>query len=350
MKYKKLGSSDLQVSYVCLGTMTWGKQNTQQDANEQIEYALGQGVNFIDTAEMYAIPPAKETYGTTEAIIGNWLNANPSRRQDIILMTKIGGPGLPYLRNGKGYTGKDVVESVDNSLKRLRTDYIDVYQLHWPNRLSPNFGRHWFGRVKHSRINRERVEANMIDVLEGLDKCVKAGKVRYCGVSNESAWGISKYLELAKIHNLPKMISTQNEFSLLQTREWPEVIEACVLNEVAYLPWSPLGGGVLSGKYMNGKRPPNSRWSFTNRHGNFRDTPAVHAAVRGYAEVAKKYGITPSQLSLAWCAHFDWITSTIIGATSMAQLKENIAAFGLTLSKEALTDIDRVKRAYPMPF
>lgn len=350
MEYRKLGSSDLQVSRVCLGTMTWGKQNIQQDANEQIDYALDCGINFMDTAEMYAVPPSAETYGKTEIIIGNWLKDNPSKRSEIVLMTKIAGPGVAYIRKGKGYTAEDIMPAVDASLKRLQTDYIDVYQLHWPNRYSPHFGRHWFGKVNYARNNAEREIANMVGVLQALDECIKVGKIRYCGLSDETAWGVDKYLELAKTHNLPKMVSIQNEFSLIHSKDWPYLIESCVMNDVAYLPWSPLGGGVLSGKYAGGKMPSNTRWSFSNRHGNFRNTANVHNAVDEYVAVAKKHGITPSQLSLIWCNQFDWVTSTIIGATKMSQLKDNIEAFEITLSAEALAEIDAVKRQYPIPF
>ncbi len=325
-------------------------QNTQADADEQLDYVVAQGVNFIDTAEMYAVPPSAKTYGKTEIIIGDWLKRNPSKRAEIILMTKIAGKGLKYIRNGKKYTAKDIMPSVDASLQRLQTDYIDVYQLHWPNRPHTNFGRHWFDVVDFSGVDKAQQEEEMLGILRALDECIQAGKIRYCGLSNESAWGIDKYLELAKAHDLPQMVSTQNEFSLLQSKDWPYVIESCVLNEVAYLPWSPLGGGVLSGKYRNNQLPANTRWSFTNRHGNFRDQKNVHQAVEGYIEVAKKYDMTPSQLSLAWCNHFKWITSTIIGATTMPQLQENIAAFDIKLSDEAVADIHAITQDFPIPF
>lgn len=350
MQYRKLGSSDLEVSEICLGTMTWGRQNNQAEADEQMDYALSKGVNFWDTAEMYAVPPNKSTYGTTETIIGNWFNANPSKRQEVILMTKIAGSGLSYIRNGKGYTGKDILSSIDASLKRLQTDYIDVYQLHWPNRPHPNFGRHWFNRIDFEKVNIQQQEEEIIGILEALDKAIKAGKIRYCGLSNESAWGISKYIELSKKHDLPRMISVQNEFSLIQSKDYPTTIEACVLEDLAYLPWSPLGAGVLSGKYLNGQRPAGSRWTMVNRHGNFRDTEAVHQAVAAYAEIAKKHNITPSQLALVWCLQFKWVTAPIIGATNMTQLKENIAAAKIHLDKAALKEIDAVKRAFPAPF
>jgi len=350
MDYKKLGSSDLNVSRVCLGTMTFGKQNTQEDASEQLNYALDHGINFIDTAEMYAVPPSKETYGKTEECIGNWIKANPTKRSKVIIATKIAGRGVPYIRNGEKIQAKNIAQAVDDSLQRLQTDYIDLYQLHWPNREYPHFNRHWFGKADFSEVDIAHEEAEIVEVLQALDECMKAGKIRYCGLSNESPVGIERYIHLSKMHNLPRMVSVQNEFSLIQSKDWPYVTEACQLNDVAYLPWSPLGGGVLSGKYLNGVVPEGSRWSFAGRHGNFRNQESVHKAVAAYAEVAKKHNMTCSQLSLAWCNEFDWVTSTIIGATKMTQLKENIAAFEQPLSDEAKADIDAILRQYPIPY
>ena len=350
MKYKKLGSSPLKVSRACLGTMTFGVQNNQADASQQLDYALANGVNFIDTAEMYAVPPSAETFGSTEAIIGNWLKENPSKRAKVILMTKISGPGLPYARHGDKIRGKYIMSAIDDSLKRLQMDYIDVYQLHWPNRVSPHFNKHWIGHADFSTVNAEQEAEEMVEILVALEECIRAGKIRHCGLSNESSWGIDKFIELAQKHNLPKMVSVQNEFSLIHSKDWPYVVESCVLNNVAYLPWSPLGGGVLSGKYMDGKRPEGSRWTLGNRHGNFRDQEMVHQAVKAYAAVAAKYNLTPAQLSLAWCLQFDWITSLIIGATKMEQLKEDLTAFDISLSKEALMEIDEVKQKFPIPY
>lgn len=350
MQYNKLGSTDINVSKACLGTMTFGKQNDQADANAQIEYALEQGVNCLDTAEMYAVPPSKETQGATERIIGNWLKNNPQWRSKIVLLTKIAGTGISYIREGDKIRAKHIQSALDGSLKRLQTEYIDVYQLHWPNRTVPHFNQHWFGKADFSKVDAAQEEEEMLEVLEALNDCVKAGKIRHCGLSNETPWGIEKYLQLAKTHDLPKMVSVQNEFNLIQSKDHPYVTESCVLNDVAYLPWSPLGGGVLSGKYLGGKCPEGSRWSFRGRHGNFRNQEPVHQAVAAYAKIAKKYDMTPSQLSLAWVNQFDWVTSNIIGATKMSQLKENLAAFEMTLSQEALEEIYEVKRQYPIPY
>jgi len=350
MHYSKLGSSGLEVSRVCLGSMTWGIQNTQQEANEQIEYALSQGVNFIDTAELYPVPPSGEKYGDTELIIGHWLAQNPTRRKDIILASKIAGPGLPYLRGGAKISGASVIEAVDASLKRLQTDYIDLFQLHWPNRTSPHFSKHWPGKVTFSTFDTAHETNEMLEILQALDSCVKAGKIRFCGLSDDTPWGINTYLKLSEKYALPRMVSIQNEFSLLHAKDWPYLIENCVRENVAYLPWSPLAGGVLSGKYLNGELPEGSRWTLEQRNGIFRDTPATHAATAGYVELAKTYKLTPSQLALAWCNQVDGVTSTIIGATNMAHLKENIAAFETALSDDAMNGINQVFRDYPVPF
>ena len=350
MQYSPLGSSQEQVSRVCLGSMTWGIQNNQQDANEQIDYALAQGVNFIDTAEMYPVPPSGATYGDTERIIGNWLAANPARRKDILLATKIAGSGLSYIREGSLISGESVIKAVDASLKRLQTDYIDLYQLHWPNRVSPHFAKHWPGRISFSQTTAAEEEQQMLDILQGLDHCVKAGKIRFCGLSDDTPWGINMYLKLSEKHSLPKMVSIQNEFSLLHTKDWPYLIENCVRENVAYLPWSPLAGGALSGKYLNNQVPAGSRWSLEQRQGIFRNTPQSQQAIARYAELAHSHNLTPSQLALIWCNQIEGVTSTIIGATSMAQLKENIAAFDMSLSAKAKSDINLVLREYPVPF
>ncbi|WP_063660256.1 aldo/keto reductase [Aliivibrio fischeri] len=350
MEYSTLGSSNLSVSRICLGSMTWGKQNTQEDANQQIDYALSQGINFIDTAEMYAVPPSPDTYGKTETIIGNWLAANPERRKDIILASKIAGPGLPWVRDGGAITGEAVIAAVDASLARLQTDYIDLYQLHWPNRTSPHFGKHFPNQFKFSEFDAKKEEADMLEILQALDTCVKAGKIHHIGLSDDTPWGINTYLKLSEKYDLPRMVSIQNEFSLLHAKDWPYLIENCIHENVAYLPWSPLAGGMLSGKYLDGKMPEGSRWTFSQRNGIFRDTPAANEAVRAYMNVAEKHGYTPCQLALAWCDQVDGVTSTIIGATSLEQLKEDIEAFSKPLSDEAISDINTVFRQYPMPF
>lgn len=350
MKYQRLGSSSLDVSRICLGSMTWGLQNSQADANQQIDYAQMHGINFIDTAEMYAVPPSTDTYGKTETIIGNWLSANPSRRKNIVLASKIAGPGFSYIRDSSKISAKTVISAVEGSLKRLQTDYIDLYQLHWPNRQSPHFGNHWPNANNHTSVNAEQQTEEMLDILHGLDNCVKAGKIRYCGLSDDTPWGINQYLQLSKEHNLPRMVSLQNEFNLLHTKDWPYLIENCVHEDIAYLPWSPLATGLLTGKYINGLRPSGSRFTLMQRHGLFRDTENANAAVKAYVEIAKQHQLSPAQLALKWCDQVDGVTSTIIGATSLAQLTENIDAFSEPLPKAAVDDIKQVLKQFPSPF
>ncbi|WP_440055187.1 aldo/keto reductase [Pseudoalteromonas sp. T1lg65] len=350
MKYSRLGSSQIEVSRICLGSMTWGLQNNQHDADEQINYALSRGINFIDTAEMYAVPPSPETYGKTESIIGDWLKRHQEKRQHITLATKIAGGGLHWVRDGGPITGDAIIKAVDDSLTRLNTDYIDLYQLHWPNRTSPHFGKQWPGMINFSELDVEQEKAGMLDILQSLETCIKAGKIRHWGLSDDTTWGIHTYLSLADKHGLTKPVSIQNEFNLLHAKDWPYLIESCVNENIAYLPWSPLASGMLSGKYLGGARPAGSRWSLMQRHGLFRDTQLAQEAVARYVEVAKDFNLSAAQLALAWCDQVDGVTSTIIGATNMDQLKENIQAFEKPLCPEALAEIDTVFKAYPAPF
>ncbi|BDX07923.1 aldo/keto reductase [Planctobacterium marinum] len=350
MEYSVLGSSGLKVSRVCLGSMTWGEQNTQQDAEQQLDYALSQGVNFIDTAELYSIPPRAETYGATEKVIGNWLAKNPEKRKDLVLATKIAGPGLSWIREGGKISGEAIKQAVDASLTRLQTDYIDLYQLHWPNRRHPHFSNHWPGQVKFSDTNTEQASNDMLEILQGLNDCVQAGKIRYCGLSDDTTWGISEYLKLSEKYSLPRMVSIQNEFNMLHTKDWPYLIEHCIHEDIAYLPWSPLGGGVLSGKYLNGARPEGSRWTIAQRNGLFRDSQVVNSAVADIKTLAERHGMTAAQLALAWCDKVDGVTSIIIGATSMPQLKENLAAFSMPLSETLQAEVLALLKKYPLPF
>ncbi|RJG42453.1 aldo/keto reductase [Motilimonas pumila] len=350
MKYSALGRTNLNVSRVCLGSMTWGLQNTQQDADEQIDYAISQGVNFIDTAELYAVPPSADTYGKTEIIIGDWLARHQAQRKDLIIASKIAGPGIPWIRDGGPINSKSVITAVDASLKRLQTDYIDLYQLHWPNRTSPHFGKHSPGQVRFSEFDSQEHTAQMLDILQGLQSCVEAGKILHCGLSDDTTWGINTYLKLSEQHKLPRMASIQNEFNLLHAKDWPYLIENCVQEDVAYLPWSPLATGMLAGKYLNGARPDGSRWTFMQRNGLFRDTEQAQQAVAAYVDLANANGYTPSQLALAWCDQVDGVTSTIIGATTMAQLKENIAAFDMPLSDALAEQVQTVLKRFPAPF
>ena len=350
MKKVKLGSSSLMVSEVCLGSMTWGIQNTFEDAKQQIEYALECGINFIDTAEMYPVPPNKETSGDTERIIGRWLLDNQDRREDIILASKVSGPGVPWLRQGSELNGAAIKSALDASLQRLKTDYLDLYQLHWPNRAHPHFGRHWLGTTDFSDTDIEKEQEGMLEILRALDDCVKAGKIRYCGLSDDTPWGINEYARLSKQHDLPKMVSVQNEFNLLHLKDWPYVMESCAFHDMAYLPWSPIAGGALSGKYANGQRPEGCRWTMVQRHGLFRDTSLAHEAIASYQEIANRHKLSLVQLALAWLYQLQPVTATIIGATSMEQLKEDIGAYKVALSEEILAEIDAVIKRYPLPF
>ena len=340
----------MQVSEVCLGSMTWGEQNTQDQAFEQIDYALDRGINFIDTAEMYAVPPKQETCGLTETYIGNWIAANQSRRDEFVLASKIAGPGVPWIREGQAVTGKAINTAIDGSLARLQTDYIDLYQIHWPNRTHPHFSKHWPGDVDFSKFDVQQERDGMLDILRALDENIKAGKIRYCGLSDETPWGIGEYRHLADKYDLPKMVSIQNEFNLLHLLDVPYLIESCVLNDMAFLPWSPLGGGALSGKYANGQKPEGCRWTMVQRNGIFRDTSQSHEAIAAYKAVADKHGLTLVQLALAWVYQFNGVTSAIIGATSMEQLKADIDAYDVALSEGILAEVASVIKRFPMPF
>ena len=350
MIYTPLGNSSLEVSRVCLGSMTWGVQNNQADADAQLDYALRQGINFVDTAEMYAVPPSEKTYGKTEEIIGHWLKANPDHRENIVLASKIAGPGFSYIRDGSKVSSANVIAAVETSLKRLQTDYIDLYQIHWPNRQSPHFGNHWPNQVDSTQVNVAKQHEEMLDILQGIETCIKAGKIRHCGLSDETPWGINQYLQLSEKHSLPRMVSIQNEFNLLHTKDAPYLLETCILENVAYLPWSPLAGGLLTGKYHGGQRPAGSRFTLMQRNGLFRDTTSSNNAVQAYVELAKKHNMSPATLALAWCDQVNGVTSTIIGATNMQQLKENIDAFKQPLSAEIIDDINKVLRQCPSPF
>lgn len=346
MKYSKLGRTGLDVSLICLGTMTWGVQNTEAEGHEQMDYALDQGVNFWDTAEMYAIPPTAETFGKTEEIIGTWF-AKSGRREDVILATKVAGPGLGWVRE-KGYQidRKNILEAVEGSLKRLQTDYIDLYQLHWPNRGSYHFSQHWRYDPK---FDREAVEANFIEVLETLDELIKAGKIRHIGLSDETEWGTMKWLELAEKHSLPRMQSVQNEYSLTCRLFEPGFGEIAVAEDCGLLAWSPLAAGMLSGKYLDGARPEGTRWTLLSSK-PARDTVQANEAVRRYLGVAEKHGLDVTQMALAFINSRSFVTSNIIGATSMEQLKSNIASIDLELSQDVLDDIEAVYKDYPIPF
>lgn len=346
MQYKPLGRTGLKVSLICLGTMTWGRQNTEAEGHAQMDYALSRGVNFFDTAEMYAVPPNAETYGKTEAIIGTWLKKTGNRSK-VILATKVAGPGLPWVRGGKAIIDrKNIKDAVEDSLKRLQTDYIDLYQLHWTNRGSYAFNQLWSYAPK---FKPEEVKENFLEVLETLGELVKEGKIRHTGLSNETAWGTMNWLRLSEERGLPRMASIQNEYSLLYRLFEPDMHEIAMAEDIGLLAWSPLATGMLSGKYLNGKRPKGSRWTLLSS-GSARDTLQANDAVRAYMAVAKKHRLDVCQMALAFVNSRPFVTANIIGATTMQQLKTNIDSVDLTLSPEVLRDIDEVRRDFPIPY
>jgi len=346
MEYRKLGRTGLDISVIGLGTMTWGLQNTQDEGFEQMDYALEQGINFFDTAEMYAIPPSEKTFGSTETIIGNWF-ASRSNREKVILASKITGPGLAWIREGKNTIDKKNVHlAVEGSLKRLQTDYIDLYQLHWPNRGSYHFGRVWgFSPEFDAQAEMD----NFLEVLRTLNELIQAGKIRHVGLSNETAWGMSKWLQLAEENNLPRMASIQNEYSLLCRHFEPDLAEIAIHEDCGLLAWSPLCRGMLSGKYLNGARPAGARITIETRV-EHRVLPQTDAAIQKYVDLAEKYQLDVCQMALAFVREQPFVSSVLIGATKMEQLKSNIASLSVNLSEELNEEIGKIRREFPMLF
>ena len=342
MNYKKLGNTSINVSTICLGTMTWGEQNNQNEAFSQMDYALENGVNFWDTAELYSVPPKKDTYGLTEEIIGNWF-LKTKKRKDIILASKVAGPSRNYLRDGENsFTGKNLENAINNSLKRLKTDYIDLYQLHWPERNVNNFGR--LGYV-HKDGDWNKFE----DVLSELQKYIDQGKIRHVGLSNETPWGVMNFIQLSKEKNLPRMMSVQNPYSLLNRSYEVGLAEVSIREQIGCLSYSPLASGYLSGKYRNGAMPKGSRierdYDFWGRYRK----PQSENATEEYYKISKKYGIDMSQMSVKFCEIQDFMTSVIIGATTMDQLKTNIESVKVNLDKDIINEINNVQKKYPNP-
>ena len=346
MRYRKLGRTDLDISAIGLGTMTWGWQNTQEDGFEQMDYALERGVNFFDTAEMYAIPPTSESFGTTETIIGNWF-ASRLNREKVVLASKITGPGFPWLRNGNNQINKkNILDAVEGSLKRLQTDYIDLYQLHWPNRGSYHFGQVWDYAPE---FDAKAEEDNFLEALHTMQSLIQAGKIRHFGLSNETAWGMTKWLQLAEQNNLPRIASIQNEYSLLCRYFEPDLSEIALHEDCGLLAWSPLTRGIISGKYLDGARPKGARLTLETRT-EHRVGAQVDGAVKQYIDLAKRYDMDVCQMALAFVNHQPFVNSTLIGATNMAQLKNNIDSIELTLPSEAYEEIALIRREHSTPF
>ena len=343
MNYKKLGNTNLDVSTICLGTMTWGEQNSEAEGFEQMDYALENGVNFWDTAEIYSIPPKAETFGDTEKIIGNWFKQS-KKRNEVILASKVCGPMRDYVRGGGNQFGeKKISEALDGSLKRLNTDYIDLYQLHWPER-NTNF----FGKLGYEHNENEKW-TKFEDVLNSLQKFIKQGKIRYIGISNETAWGLTKYLELSKNKNLPRVLSVQNPYNLLNRSYEVGLAEISIREKVGLLAYSPLAIGFLSGKYRNNERPKKSRLDRDENFWTRYNKPNTEKAVEEYYKISKKYDLNFAQMSIKFLEIQPFVTSVIIGATTMSQLKTNIESVNINLSDENIHEINNVQKIYPNP-
>ena len=348
MKYRKLGNSDIDVSVICLGTMTFGEQNSQEEGFEQMDYAIDRGVNFFDTAELYAVMPKKETYGRTEEIIGNWFNKRKNRDK-VILASKIASKSeddLEWIREGSntlGFDRKNMDIAIDNSLKRLKTDYIDLYQLHWPERKVPKFG------VLDFNYDPNDEWTDIEEVLENLQRLVKAGKIRYVGLSNETPWGMMKFLQLSETKNLPRMMSIQNVYSLVNRVFDVGNSEVAIRENCGLLAYSPLAGGRLSGKYIGDKKPKNARYTIWPRRFSRHHTKRGEVAIELYYKLANKYGISPSKFANSFVNDRPFVTSNIIGATTMEQLKENIDSIDLKLSDEILNEIEDIHLSDPNP-
>ncbi|HYC03360.1 MAG TPA: aldo/keto reductase [Azospirillaceae bacterium] len=342
MEQRRLGRTDLTVSAVCLGTMTWGFQNSEAEGHAQADLALERGVNFWDTAEMYAIPPSAETYGRTEEIIGSWF-ASRGGRDRIVLATKIiGRPdgGFGWIREGRSRLDRaNIVRAVEDSLRRLRTDYIDLYQIHWPDRPVAKFGRAPKGGDPGVPI---------AETLVALTDLVTAGKIRHIGLSNETAWGTMAWLHAAESLGLPRVVSIQNAYNLLNRTFEQDLAEVSLREDVGLLAYSPMGGGTLSGKYLNGALPPGSRRAIDPRPSRY-NKPRGAAATAAYVEIARRHGLDPAQMALAWVHRRPFVTSSIFGATSMEHLRANLDAYDLVLSEEVLAEIEQVHAANPSP-
>jgi aryl-alcohol dehydrogenase-like predicted oxidoreductase len=343
MKYNSLADTDLRVSEICLGTMTWGEQNSQADAHAQLDYAVTQGVNFIDTAEMYPVPPRAETACRTEIYLGHWLKRQP--RDKFIVATKVAGPGRrDWLRGGRTELKREhILEAIDGSLQRLQTDYVDLYQIHWPDRNVQVFGQTEFDPEK------ERPHVPILEQIEAMAALIKAGKIRYYGLSNETSWGICQFSWLAQRHGLPKPISTQNVYNLVSRQFDLDLAETSFRENVPLLAFSPLAGGALSGKYLGGAKPAGARFTqFPDFQLRFQ-RPTTALAVADYAALARDRGLALDQMALAFVRQRWFVRSTIIGATGLEQLKRNLDSVNITLEAETLGQIAQIHARYSTP-
>jgi aryl-alcohol dehydrogenase-like predicted oxidoreductase len=343
MKYTKLPHTSIKVSKICLGTMTWGNQNTQDEAFSQMDFALDKGVNFFDAAELYPVPATAETYAETERIIGNWF-AKTGNRDKVVLATKIAGPGdyTAHIRTN-GFSKEALNEAVNDSLKRLQTDYIDLYQLHWPERQTNTFGVRDYKHNPNDKWN-----DNFNEVLHSLDKLVTSGKIKQIGISNEKAWGTMRYLEESRVHNLARPITIQNAYSLLNRVFEGDMAEVAVHENIGLLAYSPMAFGVLSGKYIKGTAADNARLTLFPRFARYSSKQSTEATKR-YLKIAEDNGMTLAQMSLAFVNERPFITSNIIGATNLKQLEENINSISISLSGAILNAIDAVHAEIPNP-
>ena len=347
MRYNKLGQTDISVSALCLGSMTWGTQNTASEGYAQIDMALDHGINFIDTAEMYPVNPrGKETQGNTERILGEWINQS-GRRQDIILATKVCGKGYENVRDGAPISPATIDLALESSLRSLQTDYIDLYQLHWPNRGSYMFRKNW--NYDPSSQDSNEVLDHMHEVLHHIEKCCLAGKIRHLGLSNETAWGTMRWLQIAEAKGLPRIVSVQNEYSLLCRHFDLDMAEVAHHEKVGLLSFSPLAAGLLTGKYNGDTIPVGSRRTYVTDLGG-RISETIWSAINTYMEIAGTHNINPAQMALAWAQSRPFMTSVIFGVTTLDQLEIALGAATITLSPDIMDDIATAHRRFPMPF
>ena len=345
MIYSKLGHTDIEVSKICLGTMTFGEQNTESEAHDQLNFSLENGVNFIDTAEMYPVPPNAKTQGLTEKYIGSWLKKS-NNRHNVIIASKVTGPApdFSYIRNSLKIDKKNIEQAITKNLQRLNTDYIDLYQIHWPQRQTNYFGQL---NYKYSKENINEIIDNLNESYETLNDLMRSGKIRSIGLSNDTSWGAMKFLEISKEKSFEKVVSIQNPYSLLNRSYEINMAEIAEMENIKLLAYSPLGFGMLTGKYINNK-PKNSRLSLVNRFDRYSNKNSKNATIE-YVEIAKKYNISPTQLALAFVNQQPFVASNIIGATNLSQLEENISSINITLDEEILSEIESIHSNQPNP-